>query len=204
MNASSAAVRLLVLASTSRFRRTLLDAAGIAHTAMAPSFDETHAEPLAPPKLAIAYARAKAESLGARHPDALIIGADQLPEVDGEILTKPGTIARAVEQLERLQGRTHRLHTAVAVHDPRGVGFARTRDRLVTHTMTMRPLSRAQIEAYVARDAPFDCAGAYKIEAAGTLLFSSMEGSDHTAIVGLPLSALTALLCDFGYDPLGA
>lgn len=193
------APRTLVLASTSRFRRQLLDAAGVAHVAIAPPFEETHAEALAPAELAIAYARAKAESLAAAWPDGLIVGADQVPEIDGEILVKPGTIARAVEQLTRLQGRTHQLHTAVAVHDPRA---RRTVARLVTHTMTMRPLRPAQIEAYVARDRPLECAGAYMIEAAGALLFSSMDGADHTAIVGLPLSALAALLVELGHDLL--
>jgi septum formation protein len=100
--------RAIVLASTSPFRRELLLEAGIAHTAYAPAFEETHGEALPPLEIAVAYARAKAESLAERHPDALIIGADQVPEIDGEVLVKPGSVEKAIAQLERLQGRTHR------------------------------------------------------------------------------------------------
>lgn len=198
-DAAHTIVRPLVLASTSRYRRALLDAAGIAHEAVAPPFDEDHDRGLPPDELVVAFARGKAESLARARPDALIIGADQIPEIDGTILTKPGHAAGAIEQLARLSGRVHRLLTAVAIHDPTS---GRTAHRVVVHAMRMRPLSRAQIEAYVARDAPFDCAGAYKVEAAGALLFEAMDGPDHTAIVGLPLTALASLLAEHGVDLL--
>jgi septum formation protein len=194
-------MRPLVLASTSKYRRALLDAAGVPHLAVAPTFVEEHDGTLAPDALALAFARGKAECLAADHPEALIVGADQVPAIDARVLGKPGTREAAVEQLLALQGRTHRLHTAVAVHDPR----ARvTRTRLVTHEMSMRSLTRAQAEAYVEHDAPLDCAGAYRVEARGALLFESMRGDDHTAIVGLPLTALAGLLRELGADLLDA
>lgn len=197
-------MRPLVLASTSKYRRALLDAAGVAHVAVAPTFVEDYdgsLAPLSPGELALAFARGKAECLAADHPDALIVGADQVPAVDARVLGKPGTREAAVAQLLALQGRTHSLHTAVAVHDPRA-GI--TRARLVTHEMTMRSLTRAQAEAYVEHDAPLDCAGAYRVEARGALLFESMRGDDHTAIVGLPLTALAAILRELGHDLLDA
>ncbi len=196
-------MRALVLASTSKYRRALLDAAGVAHAAAAPPFVEAHerASVLAPDALAEEFARGKAESLASAHPEALIIGGDQVPAIDGRVLGKPGTREAAVAQLLALQGRSHRLHTAVAVHDPRAHC---TVSRVVTHEMTMRTLTRAQAEAYVAHDAPLDCAGSYRVEARGALLFEAMRGDDHTAIVGLPLTALAALLRELGHDLLDA
>jgi septum formation protein len=185
----------LILASTSKYRRALLDAAGIEYEAASPPFEEDHRQKLSPEEMVVAFARGKAESLAS--PDALVIGADQIPELDGQILTKPGSRDGAIAQLQALQGRTHRLLTAVAVH-----GSGRSESKLVIHQMKMRTLTRAQIERYVDRDTPFDCAGAYKVEAAGALLFESMLGSDHTAIVGLPLTALRELLDRFNHSLL--
>lgn len=188
---------MIVLASTSRYRRALLEAAGVAHVAVSPRFEEDHARPMPPEQLVVAFARGKAESIAADHPADVIVGSDQIPEIDGLILTKPGDAAGAREQLAALAGRTHRLLTAVAVHS-RG----RTESRLVVHHMRMRPLTSAQIDEYIARDRPFDCAGAYRVEAAGALLFEAMDGPDHTAIVGLPLTALSSLCASFGVDLL--
>ena len=186
----------LVLASTSRHRRAQLEALGVEHLAVAPTYDEDHARPLAPDAMAIEFARGKAESLAREYPDALIVGADQTMS---EPLTKPQTVERAVEQLMLLQGRTHQLFSAVALHDAaRGT----TAHRLVVHHMTMRPLTRALAEAYVARERPLDCVGSYRIEGTGALLFTAMAGDDHTAIVGLPIAAMTSLLAEAGYDLL--
>jgi septum formation protein len=191
--------RTIVLASTSTHRRAQLRAAGIEHEAVAPAFDETIEGRPDPEVIAIAFARGKTEAVARVRPDAIVIGADQVPEVEGAILRKPEDRAAAIEQLARLAGRTHRLLTAVAVHDPKTGVVA---DRLVVHTLRMRALSAAQIEAYVARDRPEGCAGGYKIEAAGALLFSAVEGPDPSAIVGLPMIALTELLVAIGADPL--
>ncbi len=147
----------------------------------------------------VVFARGKAESLADKYPDALIIGCDQLGEIDGSILTKPGTDSRAVEQLMQLAGNTHRLLSAVAVHCPR---TGTTTHELVVHQMTMRSFDRATAQAYVAADQPANCAGSYRIESRGLLLFDSMDGTDHSGIVGLPLSAVARLLAGHHVDLL--
>ncbi len=191
--------RPIVLASTSRYRRAQLEALGVEHRAVAPGFDENHGLGLAPEAMVVSFARGKAEAAARAHPGALIVGSDQAPELDGRALGKPGEAGAAVEQLLALAGRTHRLLTAVALHD---AASGCTEHRLVVHRMRMRPLTRAIAEAYVARDAPLDCAGAYRIEGAGLLLFEAASGDDHSAIVGLPLLALGELLAGAGVDLL--
>lgn len=187
----------LVLGSTSVYRRELLARLGIPFTAAAPLCDEDSLKDssLAPSALALHLARAKAASLAQRWPDAHILGCDQLVEIDGQVLGKPGTAESAVRQLSRLAGSSHRLVTAFALQHP---------DRSVTehleiHTLHMRSLSRAEIERYVAADQPLDCAGSYKIEARGIVLFDRIEGADFTAIVGLPIIALTTALRAQGF-----
>ncbi|MFT3771384.1 MAG: nucleoside triphosphate pyrophosphatase [Minicystis sp.] len=186
----------LVLASTSRYRRELLARLGLPFRAVAPACDEEALKTpdLAPEALAAKLARAKAESLRAAEPGAVIIGSDQLAAIDGVILGKPGTPDRAEAQLAMLAGRTHALVTAVAVAHPGGVI-----EHLDVTRLTMRPLSAAQIARYVAADAPTDCAGAYKLEARGIALFSGIEAEDHSAITGLPLIALTTILASLGF-----
>ena len=186
----------LILASTSRYRRALLDRLGLVYTALPPACDEEALKDpsLTPQALAESLAEAKAASLVAAHPGAVIIGSDQVCALGDEVLHKPGTAARAVAQLERLQGRQHRLITAVAVaQDGR-----RWRHTDIS-TLTMRPFERAALERYVAADQPFDCAGAYKLECRGIALFSGIASADHDAIVGLPLLALCSMLVQAGY-----
>ena len=185
----------LVLASTSRYRGELLARLGVPFLAAAPDCDEDayKARGLSPRDLAETLALAKAESLRAAYPDAAILGGDQLASIDDAILGKPGSAAAACAQLARLAGRTHTLITATALIAPRRV----LRHTDVTH-LTMRALSAAQIERYVAADQPLDCAGSYKLERLGIALFSRIESADHTAIVGLPLLAITAMLDEIG------
>ncbi|WP_044238723.1 Maf family protein [Chondromyces apiculatus] len=188
----------LVLASTSPYRRMLLDRLGVPFTAAAPDCDEDayKASATSPRGLAETLALAKAESLRATHPDALILGGDQVATLDDDILGKPGTRDAAIAQLERLAGRTHLLITAVALLHHHG--------RLVQHTdvarLTLRPLTRAQIERYVDADTPLDCAGSYKLEARGIALFASIDTADTTAITGLPLLWLTGALAGLGFE----
>lgn len=189
----------LILASTSRYRRALVQRLGVPFRCVAPGVDEDAvkrevADPIA---LAERLAAAKAEAVAATSPQAVVIGSDQLATIDGEVLGKPGTRDAAVAQLERLAGRTHELVTAVCV--------LRKTDGIVrTHTdrtrLTMRPLAREQLARYVGRDDPIDCAGSYKIESAGIALFERIETEDFTAITGLPLIALVRMLRDFGID----
>jgi septum formation protein len=146
-------------------------------------------------KLAESLAFAKAASVQADEPNAAIIGCDQVAAFQGQIFGKPGTAARAIEQLMKMAGRMHELYTAlVVIH----------RDRVVRHTdvtrLQMRPLSRAAIERYVVADEPLDCAGSYKLESRGIMLFDRIETDDHTAITGLPLIALLTILRDLGFE----
>jgi septum formation protein len=192
--------RDLVLASTSRYRRQLLERLGLPFRALAPACDEEALKDpaLAPEALAEMLALAKARSLEAGLPGATIIGSDQVAAVrldaGWRMLGKPGSAARAVEQLELLAGREHVLITAMAVLDG---------GRVHAHTdvtrLRMRPLDRAQLERYVQADQPLDCAGAYKLEARGISLFEEVVSADHSAITGLPLIALTGILVRCGY-----
>lgn len=188
----------LVLASTSVYRRELLARLGIPFATEAPGVDE-HAPALAalaPEALAAELARQKALAVAARHPDAVVIGSDQIAVLDGERLGKPGTAARAAAQLTKLQGRAHRLVTAVAVTGP---GSGTVREFVDVTTLHMRTLGADEIARYVALDQPLDCAGSYRIERAGIALFERIDCADHTAIVGLPLLALSAALRGIGF-----
>jgi septum formation protein len=187
----------LVLASTSPYRRALLERLGVPFTAAAPDCDEDafKARSRSPRGLAEELALAKAESLRAAHPGAAILGGDQVATIDGEILGKPGTREAAAAQLERLAGREHLLITAVAlIHE----------GRALRHTdvarLTLRSLTRAQIERYVAADDPVDCAGSYKLERGGIALFAAIDATDHTAITGLPLIWLAGALAGLGFE----
>lgn len=181
----------LILASTSPYRRAQLEQLGVRFTCEAPGVDERAAEPAgaSPREVAAALARAKALAVAARHPDALVIGGDQVCVLGEEVLHKPGSAERAAEQLARLAGRTHHLISAICV--ARGERTAAHED--VTE-LDMRPLSEAEIERYVAADQPLDCAGSYKLEARGVTLFRAIRSADHSAIQGLPLLALCELL----------
>ncbi|MBW2524625.1 MAG: septum formation protein Maf [Deltaproteobacteria bacterium] len=191
----------LVLASTSPYRRKLMDQLAVPYVAAAPEEEEDHQLELPTEEFVQELARRKALSLAAKFPEALIIGADQVAEIDGERLFKPMTPARAKAQLRRLAGRTHRLVTGLVVHEPE---TGRTEAALDVQRMTLRSLSEEAIAAYVEADAPVDCAGAYKVEGAGIALFASMRGDDFTGIIGLPLTKVVDLLERFGVDVLTA
>lgn len=187
----------LVLASTSPHRQRLLDRLHLPYRVLEPRYDEPPIDGT-PTDVARAHAIGKAQSVDA--PGAVIIGADQVVDFHGRILGKPGTPERAIEQLRMLSGGEHRLVTAVAVVDLR----RRVLEQAVDVTrIRLRALTDAELEAYVARDRPYDCAGSYRVEALGITLFESWRGEDPTAIEGLPLIALTRLLRDAGIDPLG-
>ena len=188
--------RDLVLASTSRYRRELLERLGVAFRCQAPLIDEElwKADAEEPLALAEELAKAKALSLFDAEQDATLIGCDQLVTFEGRIFGKPGSVEGAVEQLAALSGRSHELITALAVwHDGQMYGHTD-----VT-TLRMRSLDRAEIERYVAADLPIDCAGSYKFEARGIALFESIDSEDQSAIMGLPLIALTTILRRVGF-----
>ncbi|MBU6248441.1 MAG: septum formation protein Maf [Xanthomonadaceae bacterium] len=181
----------LVLGSTSRYRAELLRRIHEDFAQDAPGVDECHHPGEAPGDRALRLAIAKAEAVAARHPGALVIGSDQVAELDGTPLDKPGSAERAREQLRRSSGRTVQFHTALCLLDARDG----TRQQHVDVTRAVfRPLSDPEIERYVAREQPLDCAGSFRCEALGISLFERIETDDPTALVGLPLIALARLL----------
>ena len=194
--------RPLVLASTSPHRRALLSRLAVEFTAADPPVDEAPYQERArsAETLVRTLAEAKARALVSKYPLSLIIGADQCAELDGAILGKPGTVQGAVEQLERMAGRTHRLVTGVCVLD---ASTGHSQVHVDIHRLTLRPLTRSQIERYVQLDEPLWCAGSYKIESLGVALFERIEGHDSTAVIGLPLMRLTQMLANAGIDMLG-
>lgn len=187
----------LVLASTSPYRRKLLERLRIPFEAAAPLCDEEAEKRVAPAPDALArtLARAKAESLRSAHPGAYVLGGDQVAEIDGAVLDKPGTEAAARAQLARLSGREHRLLTAICLVDPAGG----VREHLDVHRLRMRALDADAIARYVELDRPLDCCGSYRVESLGIALFERVEGDDFTAIEGLPLLALSTMLRAAGF-----
>jgi MAF protein len=194
--------RRLVLASTSPWRGDLMRRLGLPFEQMDPDLDEAphHAEGMAPRVLVMKLAEAKARALASKMPDALILGADQVVCIDGDVLGKPGSPERAFDQLRRLAGRTHELITGTALLDAR---TGSVHGRVCVHRMTMRRLSDEALRDYIRRDDPVACAGSYKVESLGVALFETMIGDDWTSIVGLPLTVVVGLLDAAGVRVLG-
>lgn len=189
----------LILGSTSRYRGELLQRLRIPFEVVAPQVDETALPGEAPAALAQRLALAKAREVAGRHPQAVVIGSDQVAELDGEAIGKPGTHERAVAQLQRMSGRTLVFHTALAV-----VCIARGFERaeLAPVRVAVRELHAEEIERYLRLEQPYDCAGSAKSETLGIALLSAIESDDPTALVGLPLIRTCALLREVGLDPL--
>jgi len=189
----------LILASTSRYRRELLERLRLPFDVEAPDVDETPLPGEQPTTLARRLARAKAAEVAARFPGAIVIGSDQVADLDGLPLGKPGTRERAIEQLSAMRGRTVQFHTAVAV---RCVAKAVDTNELASVTVRFRDLSDADIGRYLDLEQPYDCAGSAKAESLGITLLSAIESDDPTALIGLPLIRTCALLREAGLDPL--
>lgn len=180
----------LILASTSVYRRELLSRLALEFEVVPPGVDETAPSGESPEDSALRLAMAKAAAVARRRPDAVVIGSDQVAETGGMRLEKPGNRENAIRQLTAVSGRSVVFHTAVAVVGPE----APMVHRLVPTTVRFRRLDTAQIERYVDLEQPFDCAGSAKVEGLGITLIESIEGNDPTALIGLPLIALTGLL----------
>ena len=191
----------LILASTSRYRRELLERLRIPFRALSPDTDETPLPGEAPAALAERLALAKARALGKQFPEAVVIGADQVADVDGSAIGKPGDHARAVEQLRAMSGRTIVFQTALAVVRA-SAGFAEV--RRVPVPVRFRALGDAEIEFYLRAEQPYDCAGSAKCETLGIALLEAIESDDPTALIGLPLITTCTLLRAAGLDPLRA
>ena len=183
--------RPLILGSTSVYRRELLQRLRLPFDVVSPQVDETAAPGEAPQALAMRLALAKAHAVADKHPQALVIGSDQVADLDGEPLGKPGNHANAVIQLQRMRGRTVVFQTAVAVvcH---ATGFAD--QALAQVKVRFRDLSDQAIENYLLAETPYDCAGSAKSEGLGIALLESIDNQDPTALVGLPLIHTCRLL----------
>jgi septum formation protein len=190
----------LVLASTSRYRRALLDRLGLPYATVAPDADETPLPGEAPAATALRLAEAKARSVAGTFPQALIIGSDQVADADGTVVGKPGNAAAARQQLALLSGRSVVFHTGLALLDGR-TGACQT--AMVDIRSRFRQLTAGEIDAYLEREQPWDCAGSVKSEALGIALFEAIESDDPTALVGLPLIRLTSMLKAAGVGVLG-
>jgi septum formation protein len=177
----------------------LLERLAIPFVAVAPGTDERPQAGETPAAAAFRLAEAKARSVAAAHPDALIIGSDQVADCQGSHVGKPGTHERAVAQLLELSGQTVIFHTGLALLDA-ATGECQT--ALVDVRSTFRFLSAVEIDAYLRREAPYDCAGSVRSEGLGIALFESIESDDPTALIGLPLIRLTRMLAAAGVPVL--
>ena len=189
----------LVLASTSRFRRALLEKLGLPFVTLSPNVDETPQPDETPRQLVQRLAEAKARAAASAHPRALIIGSDQVACIDGAILGKPGSRERAVEQLARASGRTVIFYTGVCLLNSASERIHVACEPFHVHFRTLEP---SQIQAYLEREQPYDCAGSFKSEGLGIALFRQLEGEDPNALIGLPMIRLVEMLAEEGVDVL--
>ena len=193
--------RKLILGSTSVYRRELLGRLNIPFTVESPDVDETPLPGEAPAALACRLALAKAQAVAERFPDCVVIGSDQVADLDGQALGKPGTHERAVAQLRQMRGKTVVFQTAVAVVC-KNSSFCQ--QALAPVRVTFRALDDAEIETYLRLEQPYDCAGSAKSEGLGIVLLQSIENDDPTALVGLPLIRTSQMLRAAGIQLLGS
>ena len=186
----------IFLASSSPYRRGLLDRFLDQYETVTPDVDESNDQELAPAELATYLARKKAEAIVVNARQALIIGADQLAVLDDQVLGKPGDHQKAVEQLLAASGKAVTFLTAVCILDP--IGRARFEHTDKT-TVRFRQFDRRLAEAYLRHDRPYDCAGSFKLEGAGFVLFESVQTDDPTALIGLPMIWVADRLLQLGY-----
>jgi septum formation protein len=184
------------LASSSQYRRDLLNRFLDSYEAVDPDVDESNVENLSPEDLAQHLARKKAEAIATNARNALVIGADQLAVLDNEVMGKPGDHARAVEQLLAASGKTVTFLTAVCILDPVGRARYEHTDKTIVR---FRQFDRRLAEAYLRHDKPYDCAGSFKLEGAGFVLFENVRTEDPTALIGLPMIWIADRLLQLGY-----
>jgi MAF protein len=189
----------LVLGSTSPFRREILQKLGLPFETAAPDIDESGKENETPEQLVVRLAEKKARAVAGDFPDALIIGSDQVAVNDGEILGKPHTHERAIEQLQNASGKTVRFLTGLCLYNS-ATGNAQC--EVVPFDVVFRKLTREQIENYLKREQPYNCAGSFKSEALGIALFEKLEGEDPNTLIGLPLIRLVRMLENEGVQVL--
>lgn len=186
----------LILASTSAYRRSLLERLGIPFTAVPPQTPEDSLPGELPPDRAVRLAVAKAQAVATHRPQAVVIGSDQVAALGSKVLDKPGDAARCRAQLTVASGSSARFHTACAVIAPQaGIRMV----HIDTTTVYFRSLTAQEIDRYVERERPFDCAGGFRAEGLGISLFESIESRDPTALIGLPLIWLACALRRAGF-----
>jgi 7-methyl-GTP pyrophosphatase len=186
----------LILASGSRYRRELLKRLGLRFRSWSPDVDESPLPGEPPRETAVRLARLKAEAGGRRNSQAWVIGSDQVADLDGRAIGKPGTVEVARAQLREASGHSVLFHTAVCVWHAR---LQRRHERLVTSEVAFRRLTDAEIDRYLEREDALDCAGSAKAEGLGISLLARLGGEDPTALIGLPLIALSAILRAEGF-----
>ena len=191
--------RQLVLASTSTFRRELLSRLGLPFEIADPQTDESALPGESPESTALRLSEAKARAVAPLYPDALIIGSDQVAVLDGQIFGKPGGHAAAVAQLRAMRGRKVNFFTGLCLFDSR---TGQSRLRGVPTWVTFRALGDDEIENYLRRERPYNCAGSAKSEGLGIAIIARIEGDDPNALIGLPLIALCDLLAEAGLPVL--
>lgn len=189
----------LVLASSSRYRRALLEQLRLPFVCASPDIDERPQPGEAVAALVARLALAKARALAGNFPEALIIGSDQACALDGRILGKPGNAANAMAQLQACSGRRVTFHTGLVLYDARRDAWQESVD---TYTVHFRELGETEIARYVELEQPLDCAGSFKVEGLGITLFSALEGRDFNSLIGLPLLSLCEMLRAAGLNPL--
>ncbi len=187
----------LILGSSSPYRRELLSRLRLPFTVVSPSIDETPLANETPPATALRLAELKARAIAQNHPDALIIGADQVATVNGEQIGKAGSFDKALAQLQSMRGQTVQFHSALCLYDAR-TGAVDARN-IITHA-TFRDLPDAELAAYLRIEQPYDCAGSAKVEALGITILEKVQSDDPTALIGLPLIALTDMLRKAGVN----
>ena len=200
MGQSLMAAPPLILASSSRYRRELLQRLRLPFESVSPDLDESPMPGEVPADLALRLALAKARAVASTRPGAVVIGSDQVADLDGLAIGKPGTHERATEQLHQMSGRRVVFQTAVAVVRP-DTGYERC--ELAAVAVQFRELRSDQIERYLRLEQPYDCAGSAKCETLGIALLASIHSDDPTALVGLPLIRTATMLREAGLDPLG-
>ncbi len=192
---NTATIRPLVLGSTSPYRRELLSRLNLPFTVTSPQVDETPMPGESPRDIAQRLALEKARAVAVLHPQAVVIGSDQVADLNGHPLGKPGNHERAIQQLQHMRGQTVLFHTAVAVVCADS-GFAQ--QALAEVRVRFRTLSDAEIEAYLQAEKPYDCAGSAKSEGLGIALLDAIDSDDPTALIGLPLIRTCQLLREAG------
>ncbi|SHI52260.1 septum formation protein [Malonomonas rubra DSM 5091] len=191
----------IILASTSPYRKQLLEQLQLPFNTAAPKYAEQINQELEPTLLVQHLALGKAQSLEKDYPNALIIGSDQVfVDPKGQSIGKPGCFEKAFEQLRQMVGLTHTFYTGLVLYDSR---TGEVSSDVASFAVTLRPLTDGQIQDYLQREQPYDCAGSFKVEGLGIALMERMAGDDYNALIGLPLIKLVSMLDDAGVKVLG-